>query len=195
MRIRSATSELEAAGEEIDEYAKSSSKLREKIQFLAGVDIMKDATTFKSTYQILKEIAQVWDSLRDVERASISEILFGKKGGNVGMAILDNFDIAEKALKTSEESAGSAEKEYAKWAESVEAKLKDLSVSWQVFSNDFIDSDAVKTGVEALTGFLNVLDAIVKTLGSAPVLAGALGGLFGAKNSGINNNAPHLRAA
>lgn len=195
MRIRSATSELEAAGEEIDEYAKSSSKLREEIQFLSGVDIMKDATTFKSTYQILKEIAQVWDSLKDVERASISEILFGKRGGNVGMAILSNFEIAEKALKVSEKSAGSAQKEYDKWANSIDAKLKGFAASWQVFSKDFINSDAVKASVEALTGLLNVLDAIVKTLGSAPVVAGALGGLLGAKNSGINNNAPHLRAA
>lgn len=185
MRIRSATSELEAAGEEVDEFAKSSSKLREEIKRITGVDIMLDDSTFKSTYQILEEIAQVYDKLEDVDRANIAEMLFGKRGGNVGMAILDNFEIAQKALDASANSAGSAQEEYDKWANSIEAKLKDLAATWQDFSQDFISSGTIKGAVGALTGLLNVLDAIVNTVGSIPTMAGILGGIMGAKNSGL----------
>ena len=185
MRIRSAVSELEAAGEEIDEYAKSSSKLREEIKYLSGVDVMADESTFKSTYQILQEISRVWDSLEDIDRANISEILFGKRAGNVGMAILDNFDIAEKALDVAESSAGSAMKEYEKWTESIDAKIQRLSTSWQILSNTFINSDLIKSGTELLTGFLDVLTSIVDTFGGMPTLLGVLGGILGANNSGV----------
>lgn len=35
-------------------------------------------TTFKSTYQILKEISEVYDDLADVDQANLTELLAGK---------------------------------------------------------------------------------------------------------------------
>ena len=139
MRIRSSTSELEAAGEEIDDYVKSSSKLRAELQALTGVDIMTaDGTDFKSTYQILEEISKVWSDLKGVDQANVLEIMFGKRQGNVGAAVLNNFDIAKNALATALSSAGSAEEEFAKWTDSIEAKLQRLEATWQSLSQSFI---------------------------------------------------------
>lgn len=80
--LRVSKTELEAAGENTDGMAESVSKLRDEIKSLTGnkVDIMADAagTQFKSTYQILKEISQVWDQLTDVSQANILEKLAGK---------------------------------------------------------------------------------------------------------------------
>lgn len=56
-------------GEETDGVVESTAKLRDEIKALSGVDIMKDATTFKSTYQILDELADVWDNLTDISQA------------------------------------------------------------------------------------------------------------------------------
>lgn len=69
MRIRGAKTELEDMGEETDGVVESTAKLRDEIKALSGVDIMKDATTFKSTYQILDELADVWDNLTDISQA------------------------------------------------------------------------------------------------------------------------------
>lgn len=57
LRIRGAKTELHDLGEETDDMAESSSKLRKQIKAMTGVDIMLDENTFKSTYQILDEIA------------------------------------------------------------------------------------------------------------------------------------------
>lgn len=43
------------------------------------VDIMQDQDTFKSTVQILREMAQVWDDLTDKERAASIELIAGKR--------------------------------------------------------------------------------------------------------------------
>lgn len=47
-----------------------------------GITIFSDAakTTYKSTYQILKEIAGVWDELTDKQQADLLEKLGGKRG-------------------------------------------------------------------------------------------------------------------
>ena len=42
------------------------------------VSIMEDEDTYKSTYQVLKEISDVWDDLSDKNQAQLLEKLFGK---------------------------------------------------------------------------------------------------------------------
>lgn len=78
MRIRGATTELEAAGESTEGMATSTATLRKEVMALAGVDIMKDETTFKSTYDILDELSEKWQGLTDIQRASLTELLAGR---------------------------------------------------------------------------------------------------------------------
>lgn len=109
MRLRGTKSELEAAGLDAEGMAQSTSKLREEIMALSGVDIMLDSENYKSSYQILMDIGKVWDSLNDITQANITELLFGKRQGNIGSAILQNYEMAEDILEVSRNSAGSAE--------------------------------------------------------------------------------------
>ena len=78
MRIRGANSSLIEAGLDTDGMASSISTLRSEIEHLTGVDIMIDDSTFKSTYDILKEISEVWDTLEDVDQANVIELIAGK---------------------------------------------------------------------------------------------------------------------
>lgn len=109
MRLRGSKTDLESAGLDAEGMATSVSTLREEIMSLSGVDIMLDSENFKSSYQILMDIGKVWDSLTDVNRANVLELLFGKRQGNIGAAILQNYELAEEILETSRDSAGSAE--------------------------------------------------------------------------------------
>lgn len=71
MRLRSSKSEVEAAGMDTDGMASSVSKLREEMHALTGVDIMKDNNTYKSTYDMLKDISEVWHQMNDVSQANV----------------------------------------------------------------------------------------------------------------------------
>lgn len=135
MRLRGSTTELENAGEEVDEYASSTSKMREEIMALTKFDIMQNDTTYKDIYDILGGIAQRWDDLTDVSRANVAEILFGKMRANVGTAILSNFDIAEEVLTslTDGTAVGSATKEYNTYLDSIEARQARFESAFQSF--------------------------------------------------------------
>ena len=69
MRIRGAKTELEEMGEDTTGMVDSTAKLREEIMALSGVDIMISPTEFKSTYQIMDELAQKWEDLTDIQQA------------------------------------------------------------------------------------------------------------------------------
>lgn len=180
MRIRSTKSDMEAAGEDTEGMAESVSKLRDEIKSLTNVDIMLDDETYKNTYQILDELAQVWDKLNDITKANVLELLFGKRQANIGAGLLENFDIARESLQTALEAEGSALKENEIFLESIQGHLNKLSAAWETFSYDFLDSEFVKGVVDFLTKVVNLLDDLTNSIGAFPTLIAACFAAFGA---------------
>lgn len=166
MRIRGAKTELEEAGLETEGMVESTAKLRKEIKAISGVDIMLDENTFKSTYDIMDELAEKWQDLTDIERATITEMIAGKRQGNVVSALMTNFDIARDALKTSSDSEGSASEEHEKWMESLEAKINQLKATWQDLSRAFLETDFLKDLLDTFKELVEVLNIYVKTLGT-----------------------------
>lgn len=173
MRIRAAKTELEDAGLDIEGMAESTAELRAEIFALSGVDIMLDENTFKSTYDILDELSKKWEELEDIDKASITELLAGKRQGNVFDSVMSNFDIARDALSTSLTSEGSAMAEHAKWMESLEAKTKEFKAAFEELSQTILDDDSLGFLIDSGTAILNILTGIIDTFGTfGTVLAG-----------------------
>lgn len=187
MFLRAAKTEAEEAGESTDGMANSVSELREEILSLTGnkVDIQIDDNTFKSTYQILKELSGVWSDLTDVSQANILELIGGKRNSNVVAALLKNFSIAENAVTTSAESAGSALEENEKYLDSINGKIAQFETAFQTLSQDAVDNDFVKFIIDIGTGLINILDGLQKINLLLPSIIGiaATAGL-GKKNVG-----------
>lgn len=219
MRLRSTKSDLEAMGEDTDGAAESVSSLRKELLALTGVDIQLDENTYKNTYEILQELSKVWDNLDDLTQANVLEKLFGKLRANSGAAILKNFNIAEEALETAMNSAGSAVAENEKYLESIRGHLDQLTASFQTLSTNVLDSELVKFGVDALRLIVDLLNEIfvlshglgdalkeispllgeiVNLIGTLTVMAGGaslIDGLFGFKHvKEILNGLKNLKA-
>lgn len=178
MRIRGATTEMEEAGLDTEGMASSTAKLREEIMALSGVDIMLDSTTFKSTYKIMEELAAKWQDLTDIQQASVTELIAGKRQGNIVSSLMTNFDIAQEALQTSLNSSGSAMEEHEKYMDSIEAKLNSLKAAWQGFAQTFMDSNLLKGGIDVLTKIIDLFEGLIDNFG----LLGTTGlgvGIFG----------------
>ena len=161
-RIRGSKSELTELGEDIEFLSEGTSKLRNEIKALSGVDIMIDDTTFKSTYQIIDELSVAYQGMVETSQARLAEMLGGKNQANIISALLENFDTARKALKDStNEADGSAAKELATALDSVNGKLNQLSATWQKFSNDVLQSDLFKTAITVIDKLINGLDKLI----------------------------------
>lgn len=168
MYLRAAKSDAENAGIEVDGMANSVSELRSELKSLTGVDIMLDSKNFKSTYQIMKELSQVWSGLSDVTQANVTEMIGGKRNANAVSAILNNFDVAESAMESAANSANVAWEENEKWLDSIQGRLGQLDASFQVLSTDVLSSGLVKGGVSFLTSIVKLLDKIINLTGALP---------------------------
>lgn len=171
MRLRGAKTELEDAGESTEGMAVSTSKLREDIKALTnvngtgGFDIMKDSQNFKSTYEIMKGIANVWNDLTDTSKAAIIEKIAGKQRGNTITALLTNMSQADKIVNDSIGSAGSAMSEYEKYLDSIQGRVQGFQTSIENLSATLINGDLVKFGITSGTQIIDVLDNLISKFG------------------------------
>lgn len=178
MYLRASKTDAENAGIATDGMADSVSELRSELKQLAGVDIMKDDNTFKSTYQIMKELSEVWKDLSDTTQANITELISGKRGGQSTSALLNNFSVAEDAMKQALNSSGSAMRENQTYMDSLQAKLNQLDSAFQKFSTDLMKSDIPKFFVSLATVFVDGADSAVKFAGALPTLTAAISGVL-----------------
>jgi TP901 family phage tail tape measure protein len=169
LRIRGVKSELEDMGEETDGIL-NTSKLQGKIKALTGVDLLDETNSFRNIYDILMEIADVWDELDSMSQASVIELMAGKNRANVFTSIMKQADTIKSAYSTALDSEGSAIQENEKHLESVQGRIELFTNAVQTMWANALSSDAVKGFVDAGTAIVKFVDAV----GLLPTLSGAL---------------------
>lgn len=174
-------------GEDAEGAAESTSKLRQELLALTGVDIQIDENTYKSTYNILLEISKVWGRLTDLQRSTVLEDLFGKRQANIGAAILENGELLEKVYKTSEGSLGSAMREQEEYAKSIQYSIDTLKAAYQDFADSVINSDFVKDLLKTAQSFLEILTKIIDKFGTLPTILTGIAAIGGVKGVGRPN--------
>ena len=121
----------------------------------------------------MEELADKWQDLSDIQQASVTELIAGKRQGNIVSSLMNNFDIAQKALETSLNSSGSAMAEHAKWQQSLEAQILKLKAAWQSLSQSFMSSNFLKGAMDAVIGLVDAINWLIDTFGTLPTLIGA----------------------
>ena len=188
MRIRGMKGDLEALGEEVDETVDSISKVQTQILNRTGgkVNIFDDMGNFRDYYDIMEDIAEVYDDLNDPDKADLTEILFGKQRGNQGAALIQAFQSGriQKALEATLNAEGSAMQEQERWLESLEAKTQQFEAAFQSLSSTVLDSSLLKWFVDFGTGTVSTLDTIIDKFGTLNTMTTIGGGIAGAKGLG-----------
>lgn len=185
-RIRGAKTELTEMGEETDDMVESTSKLRSLVKGITGFDIMKDENTFKDIYDIVIGISEKWDSLNDIDQASLLESLAGKNQSNALAAALSNVDLLKKSYQEATNAEGSARKEQDEYAKSVQYSIDQAKASLEELANDFLSSDFLKGLIDAGEKIITFLDKIIDKVGLLPTILTGIGAALSFKNVGID---------
>lgn len=190
MRIRGYNEDSEDGLEELDESLQNiSGDIADltKVNGKGGISIFtdKDRTEYKSTYQILKEISEVWDELTDKQQADLLEKLGGKRGGQTLAGILDNFSEVDRALQEMENAAGSADAEMSIIQDSIEYKLNALKQTWTGVLTDVISRDSFKDTVDNLTSISEALGGVISKIGLLKTAIIGIGTVIGSQKLGL----------
>lgn len=162
---------------EIDETSVPVSKLRDEIKQLTAsagqmVDIMVDDNTFKSTYEQMTELAQVYPKLTDGQRAYLQYVIAGQRQGNVFSGTMKNMQEGIEAYNSALESSGSAYNEQQRFMDSIEGKMNQFSETLKSVWVNAINSDTIKNVVDLGTTSLEVFGGMANTFGALPATIG-----------------------
>ena len=106
MRLRGASvADLEELGIDTTGMSQGKKSIVQQYKHMAGIDIM-EGDRYKSTFQILDELHEKWETLSDAERAAITEATGGKRGGTVMASLMQNWKDARETVMTAEQSVG-----------------------------------------------------------------------------------------
>jgi len=155
-----------------------SSKYDKLIKSLTDLDIaLVDANNeYRSTYDIMSDIAGKWDSLTSMEQAALAETIAGTRQQAAFFSIINNFQEASGAMDAMADSAGTLEQAYSTYLDSTTAHINQFKAAFEelganTFKSDFL-SNMVDLGT-AFTGFVNALvkaKALIPTLGIGAIL-------------------------
>lgn len=176
--IRGSSADLKELGEDVDGTVKSTSKLQDEVKALTGGEVSlleDDGQTYRSIYDIMVDIANVWDSMSDVNKASLIEAIAGKRQANVVSSIITNINDLKGAYESSTNAAGTLSTATEKYLDSIEGKSAQLSAQWQELSYDLLNTEAIKNFVSAGTGLLKFLDNLVSKFGSLATIGIGVG--------------------
>ena len=187
MRIRGYDEQTEEFIGGVEELSGKIADLTKTASTPGGISLFTDdaKTEYKSTYQLLKEISEIYGQLSDKDQAGLLEALAGKRQGQIIAATINNFESAEKAINNMANSAGSAEKEMSVIMDSLEYKANVIKETATGVAQNLFKHDDMKTVLDVLGSLGKALDWITEKIGLFGTAGIAIGGFLG---RGKSNN-------
>lgn len=143
-----------------------------------GINLRDKTDQFRNFGDVLDEVAGNWNNYSDVSQRAIAQSFAGTHHMNEFITLMTNYGKAQEYEKVSENSAGSTDKKYEVYENSLQGKTEDLKNSFQSLSTTFADKNLIGGGIDIFTNVLNVINKIVSSVG---LLRTALAGLAGFK--------------
>lgn len=143
----------------------STSKYDALIKSLSGLNIaLVDANNeYRSTYDILSDIAGKWDSLSTMEQSALAETIAGTRQQAVFFSIIEQFQEASNAMDAMANSANVLEDAYDIYLDSTTAHINQFKAAFEELSATTFDSKFMSSIVDLGRTFVEFLNILTKT--------------------------------
>lgn len=170
-RIRNTKTELDALGE-----TENFAKYDKLVQALTRYNVaLTDVTgQYRSTFDILQDIAKIWDQLDTMEQAALATQLAGTRQQAVFYSIIEQFKDAEGAMEAMQNSAGTLEESYAYYLDSMSAHVNTFKNAWVDLSATIAEKGTVTTIVDMGTAIVNVANKLAKMHMLLPAISASI---------------------
>lgn len=155
--------------EDLESVSGLSNQVVEALQKYAGIKAFDEQSgQLRSTYDILKELAGVWDEIDKNQQSALLNVLAGKRQADVAAAILENWEGVEDAVLQAQNSMNSALEENARAMQSIEGAQKRLTNAQQEFSDKLLQSGIIEGLLDMATAFTDFVTGILTFIDNAP---------------------------
>ena len=144
-----------------------------------GVSLRDSSGQFRELDDVFLELSSKWDGLDKNTQRYIATIAAGSRQQSRFIAMMSDYERTVELVDAANTSVSASNKQFEKTTETLGFKINQLKNAWHEFTMGIMNSDLVKTGVDILTKFLNIVNKATSALdgigGSLMKIATVLG--------------------
>jgi len=162
-----------------------------KLLAAQGIRTYDEKGNKRSSYDVLYDLSQVWDSLEDATQQQLASQIAGTRQYSNFAAIMQGMSEGKVSeyMSLSENAEGITDQKYEIYTKSLQASLTDLKNTFDALVEDLVDKGYVQDFISGITTMINGVDNLVNALGglqmALPLVMTLVGALNGLKFGGV----------
>ena len=158
----------------------------EQMKEIAGIDILSANGKLRDMGDVIEEIGGKWHLYSREQQIALSQVMAGTRQYNNLLSLFDNWDMYTDALRESKNAAGTLSEQNEIYLDRIDAKLQQLSTSWEGMYNTLFDTEAMGSFLDMAIEGVEALNRVVGSLGGGlSSIQGILGGIVTLLNKQI----------
>lgn len=123
-----------------------------------GISLKDASGQFRNLDDVFLELSQKWNTLDRNSQRYIATIAAGSRQQSRFIAMMENYDRTMELVDTAYDSAGKSSEQFAKYQDTVEYKINQISNSWEQLRTNFFNSNTYKTALDIVQKFVDTLN-------------------------------------
>ncbi len=132
----------------------------EKTLSSVGIALRDSEQSFRPLEAVIKDVAEKWDTLSEVQQAQISNAIAGQRQAQIFASLMQNWGDVTKYVTAETESLNLAQKNYGIYLENIEAKQNEVRASWEKLVSGAATKEFIISFYDGATAVLEFLDSI-----------------------------------
>lgn len=125
-----------------------------------GVSLKDTTGQFRNLDQVFLELSKKWDTLDRNTQRYVATIAAGSRQQSRFIAMMDNYDRTVELMDLAANAEGKADEQFAKYADTMEYKLNQLSTTWEEFRVKIMNADMFKNVVDGINEVVKRINGI-----------------------------------
>lgn len=157
-----------------------------------GVEVLTTTGELRNMGDVIEDLMDKWGTLDTGTQQALAIKLAGKYQYNNLTALLENAEMYNEALETSENSLGTIDEQNEIYLDSLSAKLQAMQAAFEGFVNSIFNVDDIKPFIEAVTGLINLLTSFNTSIGADSAITGLISTFARVGKNSISATASNL---
>jgi TP901 family phage tail tape measure protein len=146
---------------------------------LVGVDLRDSQGSFRSSYEVLRDLSGQWNNLSDTQKSLVTNAFAGSRQSNIFQTLMEGMSeddgaLLDQYLGLANDSEGTTQSKYEIAMQSLSASMEQVKTAWDAVVQAFVDSNVITDVLGTVTNFLTGIADTTNNIGSAAPVVGAV---------------------
>ena len=139
-----------------------------------GINVLDLNGNLRNMGEVMEEIGNKWSTMTQEQKIYLAQTMAGQRQYSNLMALFDNFDKYESALKTAQNAEGKLQEQQDIYMDRLSTHVQQLTTATEHMWMGLVDTDGFKDVIDGLTTIVEKVDKLFQSIGGGKNLLQSL---------------------